>query len=118
MFRSGILPLGAVIATHIDKGHCHNHIIFCAADNVEHKKYHDCKKSYYNIRKISDRICEKHSLSVILDTKHKEKNYAEWSADKNGNSIRTQLKKDIDDAIMHATSFEQFILIMRNKNYR
>ena len=106
-----------VIATHIDKGHCHNHIIFCAADNVEHKKYHDCKKSYYNIRKISDRICEKHSLSVILDTKHKEKNYAEWSADKNGNSIRTQLKKDIDDAIMQATSYEQFILIMRNKNY-
>ena len=26
-----------VIATHIDKEHCHNHIIFCAVDNVEHK---------------------------------------------------------------------------------
>lgn len=34
-----------VIATHIDKGHCHNHICFCAADNINHKKYHDCKKT-------------------------------------------------------------------------
>ena len=23
----------------------HNHIIFCAADNIEHRKYHDCKQS-------------------------------------------------------------------------
>ncbi len=35
-----------VIATHVDKEHCHNHIIFCAVDNVEHKKYNDCKRTY------------------------------------------------------------------------
>ena len=33
-----------VVTTHIDKGHVHNHIIFCAADNIEHNKYHDCKQ--------------------------------------------------------------------------
>lgn len=27
-----------VIATHINKEHCHNHIIFCAVDFAEHKK--------------------------------------------------------------------------------
>mgnify|MGYP002933558544 CR=1 FL=1 len=43
-----------VLTTHIDKGHIHNHIIFCAADNIEHNKYHDCKQSYYHIRKLSD----------------------------------------------------------------
>ena len=32
-----------VVTTHIDKGHVHNHIIFCSADNIEHNKYHDCK---------------------------------------------------------------------------
>lgn len=41
-----------VVATHIDRGHVHNHIIFCAADNINHEKYHDCKKSYYHIRSI------------------------------------------------------------------
>ena len=45
------------VTTHIDKGHVHNHIIFCAADNIEHNKYHDCKQSYYHIRKLSDELC-------------------------------------------------------------
>ncbi len=39
-----------VVTTHIDKGHVHNHIIFCAADNIEHDKYHDCKQSYLSGR--------------------------------------------------------------------
>ena len=46
-----------VVTTHIDKEHVHNHIIFCAADNIEHNKYHDCKQSYYHIRKLSDELC-------------------------------------------------------------
>ena len=35
-----------VVTTHIDKGHIHNHIIFCAADNIEYNKYHDCTQTY------------------------------------------------------------------------
>ena len=34
-----------VVAPHTDKGHPHNHIIFCAADNIDHKKYNACKKT-------------------------------------------------------------------------
>ena len=48
------------------KGHCHNHIIFCAADNVEHKKYNDCKRTYRQIRNLSDELCREHGLSVII----------------------------------------------------
>ena len=51
-----------VVTTHIDKGHVHNHIIFCAADNIKHDKYHDCKQSYYRIRKLSDELCSEHNL--------------------------------------------------------
>ena len=52
-----------VVSTHIDKGHVHNHVIFCAADNVNHQKYHDCKKTYYNIRSLSDDICRNGRLA-------------------------------------------------------
>ena len=38
-----------VIATHINKEHCHNHIIFCAVDFAEHKKYISNRKSYAQI---------------------------------------------------------------------
>ena len=34
-----------VLTTHIDKGHVHNHIIFCAVNFVDHRKYKvDCHK--------------------------------------------------------------------------
>lgn len=45
-----------VLTTHIDKGHVHNHLIFCAADNMEYKHYHDCKQTYRRIRSISDKL--------------------------------------------------------------
>jgi len=45
-----------VLMTHIDKGHVHNHIIFCAVNFVDHHKYVSNKRSYYGIRNISDRL--------------------------------------------------------------
>lgn len=54
-----------VLTTHIDKGHIHNHIIFCAVDFATHRKYVSNKKSYYQIRNESDRLCKEHGLSVV-----------------------------------------------------
>lgn len=54
-----------VLSTHIDKGHIHNHIIFCAVDMVEHKKYISNKQSYAYIRRTSDRLCRENGLSVV-----------------------------------------------------
>ena len=34
-----------VVATHTDKGHPHNHIIFCAADNIDHKNIMPARKA-------------------------------------------------------------------------
>ena len=54
-----------VLSTHIDKGHVHNHIIFCAVNFVNYHKYNSNKRSYYGIRNISDRLCYENGLSVI-----------------------------------------------------
>ena len=75
-----------IVSTHIDKGHVHNHIIFCAADHINHTKYHDCKKSYYHIRRLSDELCQEHHLSILPDSWQRGKNYAEWLNAKNGTS--------------------------------
>lgn len=106
-----------VISTHIDKGHIHNHIIFCAADNIEHKKYNDCKRTYYHIRELSDNLCKEHNLSVINPSQNKGKSYKEWQAEKNGNSLKSILRKDIDDAINSCSSYEDFIALMKAKGY-
>ena len=106
-----------VLTTHIDKGHIHNHIIFCAADNIEHSKYHDCKQSYYHIRKLSDELCKAHNLSIIIPGGERGKKYKEWQSDQNGSTWKTQLRRDINFCIKSASTYEDFLLLMRAKGY-
>ena len=106
-----------VIATHIDKEHCHNHIIFCAVDNVEHKKYNDCKRTYRQIRNLSDKLCREHGLSVIIASKQKGKTHYEWQMAEAGISWKAQMKSDINNAICEAHSYEDFISRMQTKGY-
>ncbi|MCM1500060.1 MAG: relaxase/mobilization nuclease domain-containing protein [Clostridium sp.] len=113
-----------IVTTHTDKGHVHNHIIFCAADNIDHKKYHDCKKTYYNIRNLSDALCREHELSVITPRENnvgkergRGKTYKEWQANKSGLSWKEQLKNDIDEAIKDAETYEECIERIRAKGY-
>lgn len=106
-----------VIATHIDKEHCHNHIIFCAVDNVEHKKYNDCKRTYRHIRNLSDELCREHGLSVIIPAGQKGKTHYEWQMAKVATSWKAQMKSDMDNAAHEAHSYEDFISRMQTKGY-
>ena len=106
-----------IVSTHIDKNHLHNHIIFCAADNIEHKKYHDCRQTYYHIRRLNDELCAEHNLSVIQPGNKRGKKYNEWQAEKSGSSIKSILCRDIDAAIKSASSYEAFLLLMQTKGY-
>lgn len=55
-----------VIGTHIDKEHCHSHIVFNSVNAETGKKYHSNPRTYYSqIRRISDRLCKERGLSVI-----------------------------------------------------
>lgn len=106
-----------IVATHIDKGHIHNHIIFCATDFVEHKKYNACRKSYYDIRNISDDICRRYHLSVIENGKDEAKSYKEWVEHNNHSSWKDEIRKDIDNAIEKAASYDDFISIIKSLGY-
>ena len=106
-----------VLTTHIDKGRIHNHIIFCAADNIEHNKYHDCKQSYYHIRKLSDELCKAHNLSIIIPGGERGKKYKEWQSDQNGSTWKTQLRRNINFCIKSTSTYEDFLLLMKVKGY-
>ena len=58
-----------VLTTHIDKGHIHNHIIFCAVNFVDHHKYVSNKRTYYGIRNMSDKLCRDNGLSAVVPGK-------------------------------------------------
>lgn len=106
-----------VVSTHIDKGHVHNHIIFCAADNINHQKYHDCKQTYRHIRSLSDSLCKEHDLSVITPGEKRGKTYKEWQAGKSNSSWKETLKADIDEAIKNAATYEDCIALIKAKGY-
>ena len=106
-----------VLTTHIDKGHVHNHLIFCAVDMVNHRKYNSNRQSYAYIRRTRDRLCQENGLSVVKPGKAKGKTYAEWDAQKKGKSWKAKLKIAIDAAIPQAKDFDGFLRLMEAQGY-
>jgi len=98
-----------VVTTHIDKGHVHNHLIFCAASFIDHKKYISNKKSYFAIRNFSDKLCKEYGLSVVVPSQNKGKHYAEYAADQAGGSWKSKLKNAIDTLIPESKDFEDLL---------
>ena len=107
-----------VLTTHIDKGHIHNHIIFCAVNFVDHHKYNSNKRSYYGIRNMSDKLCREHGLSVVLPNRgSKGKSYAEYQAEKTGTSWKGKLKIAVDALIPQVSSFEELLSKLQAAGY-
>ena len=102
-----------VVTTHIDKGHVHNHIIFCAADNIEHNKYHDCKQSYYHIRKLSDELCrerierKRERKAVIPKKDYSARRLIDTSDEKFQNSPGLQRWAAIENLKIAAQSYNE-----------
>ena len=107
-----------VLTTHIDKGHVHNHIIFCAVNFVDHHKYNSNKRSYYGIRNMSDKLCRENGLSVVVPGKgSKGKSYAEYQAEKTGTSWKGKLKTALDALIPQVSSFEELLTRLQAAGY-
>ena len=107
-----------VLTTHIDKGHIHNHIIFCAVNFVDYHKYNSNKRSYYGIRNMSDKLCRENGLSVVVPGKgSKGKSYAEYQAEKTGTSWKGKLKIAVDALIPQVSSFEELLQRLQAAGY-
>ena len=107
-----------VLTTHIDKGHIHNHIIFCAANFVDHHKYISNRRTYYGIRNMSDKLCREHGLSVVVPGKgSKGKSYAEYQAEKTGTSWKGKLKIAVDALIPQVSDFEELLRRLEAAGY-
>lgn len=70
------------VCTHIDKGHLHNHIYFNSTAFDRSRKFHNFIGSSFALRRLSDRVCIEHDLSVIQNPKQHSKgrflHYGQW----------------------------------------
>lgn len=106
-----------VIATHVDKGHIHNHIIFNATNYYDYKKYHYDVWERDRIRSISDNLCRKNGLSVIEQQSGvRGRGMYEYRKSKEGKSLMDNVRAIIDRAIEKAESFDEFKKIIEEES--
>ena len=106
-----------VLTTHIDRGHIHNHVIWNAVSFTDHKHYHSNKRSYYEMRRVSDRLCKEHGLSVIVPGQEKGKSYIEHQAIRNGTSYKAKLKAAIDRRLPACADLEDLLRRLQQEGY-
>ncbi|CAM2078020.1 MAG: hypothetical protein NSGCLCUN01_02208 [uncultured Clostridium sp.] len=106
-----------VVATHIDKGHVHNHIIFNAYSYETYRKFNCHKNVFKEIREISDELCKENGLSIIENPKGKGKHYKEWLEAKKGTSWKAYIKDTIDELIDKVKSFDELKAEMINRGF-
>lgn len=111
----------AVISTHLNTAHIHNHILWNSVNLETGKKYHSNAHSYYTqVRKLSDALCKEHGLSVIQPNRgdSQQKHYAQWLAERQGlPTWKSAIQQDIDEVIGTVFTWNQFVHEMQTKGY-
>ena len=62
-----------IVATHIDKAHIHNHIIYNSTSVDCSRKFNNFFLSGLAVQKLSDRVCAEHGLSIITPKPYRER---------------------------------------------
>jgi hypothetical protein len=104
-----------VVATHIDKAHIHNHIIFNSTTIDCARKFQNFWGSSKAIRRISDLLCAEHGLSIIENPKPSRESYGDWLGENKKPTQKDDLRWLIDEVIPSATTFEDFLAKLRER---
>lgn len=62
-----------IVATHIDKAHIHNHIIYNSTSLDCSRKFKNFFLSGLAVQKVSDLVCAEHGLSIITPKPYRER---------------------------------------------
>ena len=88
------------VATHTDKKHIHNHIIWNSTTLDCKHKFRDFLGSGRAVARLSDAICTEHRLSVIAAPKRGKNHYGKWLGDNAKPTHRELLCGLIDTALL------------------
>lgn len=99
-----------IVATHVDRAHIHNHIVFNSTTLDCTRKFEDFKRSAWAVRRLSDQICLEHGLSVIENPKPSRGHYGTWLGDQKQPSFKDRIKRAIDAALeQKPADFDSFL---------
>lgn len=105
-----------IVATHIDKAHIHNHIIYNSTSLDCTKKFRDFIRSGLAVQKLSDMICLEHGLSVITPKPYKER--IKRTVFPKKRTHRDELCEAIDLVLREKPkAFEEFIQLLSDRGF-
>lgn len=105
-----------IVATHTDKAHIHNHIIFNSVNLNCDRKFRDFLFSAIALQKVSDLVCLEHGLSVIQQKKPSER--VKRTTYPKRESCRDEIRKIIDQVLAgNPKDFEDFLKLLQEENY-
>ncbi len=91
------------VCTHTDKGHIHNHIYYNSTAYDRSRKFRNFIGSSFALRRLSDRVCLEHALSVVerpkLHSKGRFLHYGQWQGEVWPPSQKEQIRCAIDTAL-------------------
>ena len=91
------------VCTHTDKGHIHNHIYYNSTAYDRSRKFRNFIGSSFALRRLSDRVCLEHALSVVerpkLHSKGRFLHYGQWQGEARPPSQKEQIRWAIDAAL-------------------
>ena len=93
-----------IVATHTDKKHIHNHIVFHSVNLDCDRKFRDFRRSGKALRRLSDTICIENGYSIIENPKQHGKAYNKWLGERAKPRNRDVLRAMIDDALAQKPS--------------
>ena len=108
----------AVIATHVDKGHIHSHIVLNSY-SLSGQKFYANKASLRRLREISDGVSKAFGIDIHPNLKGKGRSmqYNEWQHKKNGTSWKQHIRDEIDKLIGEVTSLDELLQLLEERGY-
>lgn len=98
-----------VIATHLDKDHIHNHIIFNATNLETGRKYRCQRDTIGQIRELSDGLCRAEGLTVLpVPARATGQTFGDIYKALRGQSAKELLRVEIDKAAAGTSTWIEF----------
>lgn len=105
-----------IVATHVDRAHIHNHIIFNSTNLECDRKFRDFWFSGIALQRLSDIICLEHGLSVIPKVKPSERQRRTKYPERV--SIRDVIREDILKCLdQKPADFEELLKLLQAEGY-
>jgi len=105
-----------IVATHTDRAHIHNHIIFNSTSMDGSRKFRDFRRSGLALQKLSDVICLENGLSVIEPAPFAERKKRPVFPKRE--TFRGSICSDIDAVLSrHPKDFPEFLRLLEERGY-